>query len=201
MRAGFVAVPVNYRFPRKTIHFIIEDAGAKLVFCDRREPRRLPGRTCRRSCSATEGDEGFDRFLDPGAFETVVPKPDEPAMFLYTSGSTGMPKGVVLSHQSHIWVVETRLAPGPRPASLSDRGAALSHERAGAGQARLRRARHHRAAAAVRGARLYRGDRALSPDLAHRGAADDRHDAARDATRWRRPISPASSSSAWARRR
>src|SRR5262249_36146983 len=31
------------------------------------------------------------------------------AMFLYTSGSTGTPKGVVLSHQSHIWVVETRL--------------------------------------------------------------------------------------------
>ena len=33
-------------------------------------------------------------------------------MFLYTSGSTGTPKGVVLSHQSHIWVVETRLASG-----------------------------------------------------------------------------------------
>src|ERR1044071_4308133 len=28
MRAGFVAVPVNHRFPRKTIHFILEDCGA-----------------------------------------------------------------------------------------------------------------------------------------------------------------------------
>src|SRR5258705_410853 len=38
MRAGLVAVPVNYRFPKKTIHLIIEDAGAKLVFCDKASP-------------------------------------------------------------------------------------------------------------------------------------------------------------------
>src|ERR1700693_1820033 len=34
MRAGLVAVRVNFKFPRDTIHFIIRDAGAKLVFCD-----------------------------------------------------------------------------------------------------------------------------------------------------------------------
>src|SRR5215510_10214690 len=34
MRAGLVAVPVNWRFPRATIDFIIGDSGAKLVFCD-----------------------------------------------------------------------------------------------------------------------------------------------------------------------
>jgi long-chain acyl-CoA synthetase len=107
MRAGLIAVPVNYRFPRETIHFIIADAGAKLVFCDAKRRADCPNIPIVVFDEA--GDESFDECLDPGEFQTVVPAQDEPAMFLYTSGSTGTPKGVVLSHQSHIWVVETRL--------------------------------------------------------------------------------------------
>jgi long-chain acyl-CoA synthetase len=109
LRAGLVAVPVNFKFPRQTIHFIIKDSGAKLVLCDRERrddcPPDLPV-----VCFGGEEAESFERFLDRGPFDTVVPAAGEPAMFLYTSGSTGTPKGVVLSHQSHIWVVETRLA-------------------------------------------------------------------------------------------
>jgi acyl-CoA synthetase (AMP-forming)/AMP-acid ligase II len=107
MRSGFVAVPVNFKFPRETIHFILRDAGAKLVLCDAARAADCPDDIARVIFGAQ-----FDAFLNHGPFDAVVPAENEPAMFLYTSGSTGTPKGVVLSHQSHIWVVETRLARG-----------------------------------------------------------------------------------------
>jgi len=105
MRAGLVAVPINFKFPAATIDTIISDSGAKLVFCDAprldRAPKDLP---------RIRFDGGFVDFIEPGPFAALVASPGEPAMFLYTSGSTGRPKGVVLSHQSHIWVVEQRVA-------------------------------------------------------------------------------------------
>src|SRR5713101_5286713 len=84
MRAGLAAVPINFKFPRRTIHFIIKDCGARLVFCDppRREdcPADVPV-----ICFGCDGAESFDGFLDPGPFDAVAPAPDDPAMFVYTS--------------------------------------------------------------------------------------------------------------------
>src|SRR4030081_2552161 len=67
MRAGLVAVPVNFKFPRQTIHFILRDAGAKLVFCDASRRADCPPDLPVVGFGA-QGMESFDAFLDRGPF-------------------------------------------------------------------------------------------------------------------------------------
>jgi acyl-CoA synthetase (AMP-forming)/AMP-acid ligase II len=110
MRAGLVAVPVNWKLPPATVAYILEDCGAKLVLGD---GARLG--LCPKSLPRVTFGKDFDALLDPGPFAAVAMQADEPAMFLYTSGSTGRPKGVVLSHWSHLWVVVTRARPAGQP--------------------------------------------------------------------------------------
>ena len=121
MRAGLVAVPVNYKFPRALIADVIADSGARLVFIDSQRvgdaPATLP-RVVFDGREQARGTQTFQSFIAESiarakTFQPVVPHEKEAALFLYTSGSTGRPKGVVLSHSSHLWVVETRLKAQP----------------------------------------------------------------------------------------
>jgi acyl-CoA synthetase (AMP-forming)/AMP-acid ligase II len=98
MRAGVVPVPINIKVAADTVRYVVQDAGAKLLFA---EPalRRL----CPSGLEVVEYGETFGPFLDPGDFTAFEPEPDSVAMQPYTSGSTGQPKGVLLTHYGQNW--------------------------------------------------------------------------------------------------
>ncbi|MGE8660112.1 MAG: class I adenylate-forming enzyme family protein [Achromobacter sp.] len=109
MRAGLVAVPVNFKFPPALIAYVIADSGARLVFHDAARAGAVPDG----AAGVPLDGESWDAFLAPGSAPAWRPAADDVALMLYTSGSTGKPKGVRLSHAGQLWTVRTRQAATP----------------------------------------------------------------------------------------
>lgn len=98
MRAGVIPVPISVKFPAKTVAYILADSKARIVFSEHSATRLIPSGT-----RVIEFDSTFKQFLDFGPFEAFEPAPDSIAIQPYTSGSTGQPKGVLLTHYGQNW--------------------------------------------------------------------------------------------------
>jgi acyl-CoA synthetase (AMP-forming)/AMP-acid ligase II len=107
MRAGMVAVPINFKLPRDSVDYILRDADVSMVFADAERCDLCPPHLPLVRFDST-GNVGFADFLNRGSFPTVRPATDDVAMILYTSGSTGRPKGVPLTHAGQLWALTVR---------------------------------------------------------------------------------------------
>ena len=102
-RAGLIHVPINPSLRRAQIAYILQDSGARMLIS-----------TSARTNTLEHGDRPADCMicLDEKIGRTGEPiwpmppsehDPDKLAAILYTSGSTGQPKGVMLSH-ANLWL-------------------------------------------------------------------------------------------------
>ncbi len=121
--AGCVAVPVNYRLSPPEVAYILSDASASAVVTSREQFAKVAGQEGTRSVKiwllADGGEKGalpFDAALAGEPASAPSPAaPDDVATLLYTSGTTGFPKGAMISHRNTLFnVASCRAALGYR---------------------------------------------------------------------------------------
>jgi long-chain acyl-CoA synthetase len=111
MRAGAVALPLNFALRPEELTYILSDARAtalvaspllqETVMVTLAGVPHLDHLIMAGECNL-ESCHDLDALLDRSENEPpdVTRDPEEPAVFLYTSGTTGRPKGAVLSHRN-----------------------------------------------------------------------------------------------------
>ncbi len=107
-RLGAIFVPVNFRLTGPELEYIFEDAGTHTLVAGPEHTAIVDSIRGRLSCARyltldTPGD-GWER-LDQEARSTPEPaavRPEDVALLMYTSGTTGRPKGAMLTH-ANVW--------------------------------------------------------------------------------------------------
>ena len=115
-KLGALIVPINTRFTPAEVKFVVANAGAKLLFTN---DGLVASTNTVESCEVIRVETMAPLYADGSTIVTADTAPDDAAFICYTSGTTGDPKGAVLTHGSfnagsQSWAQALDLWPGDK---------------------------------------------------------------------------------------
>ena len=112
---GAIAVGLNGWWVRDEILYGLDDAEPRVLIGDRKRLERLAGERLRMPVVEIESDFAALEARDPGAaLPDVAIREDDAATILYTSGTTGRPRGAVCTHRGIAALVRLQVFHGTR---------------------------------------------------------------------------------------
>ncbi|MFD7935785.1 acyl-CoA synthetase [Streptomyces sp. NPDC059755] len=119
-RAGLVHVPVNQNLTGEDLAYIVRQSGSALVLTDPDLAGRLPAGT--RTLALRDADDSLlARLPETPAYDGPEPRSEDLVQLLYTSGTTALPKGAMMTHRALVHeylsaITALDLSAGDRPA-------------------------------------------------------------------------------------
>jgi len=102
-RAGLTPVPMNARLHEREFAFMLDHSGAKVVFTTPDLSTTARAATTPDVVEVLEtGTRAFADALRYERYSGPMPSPEDLAWLFYTSGTTGQPKGAMLTHRNVI---------------------------------------------------------------------------------------------------
>ncbi|MFD4506514.1 acyl-CoA synthetase [Streptomyces sp. NPDC058457] len=119
-RAGLVHVPVNQNLTGDDLAYIVGQSGSSLVLADPDLAGRLPDGV---PTLPLRDDDGslLARLADAAPYDGPEPRTEDLVQLLYTSGTTALPKGAMMTHRALVHeylsaIAALDLSAGDRPA-------------------------------------------------------------------------------------